>query len=107
MNQACGPWMVPREEFAYLTPLFRVKRGLFGLQFSDQFGNAVDRLVIQASTRNNLEALNLDVDLIALTAHELAPHSRELMFMKSTRMRLICFVFPGIRRRRQTRIGKL
>ena len=69
--------MVPKEELAYLTPLFRVKRGLFGLQFHDQLGNAVERLLIQDSTRNNLKALDLDVDLIALTAHELAPHSRE------------------------------
>ena len=85
MNQACGPWMVPREELAYLTPLFRVKRGLFGFQFGDQLGNAVERLLIQDSTRNNLETLNLYVDLIALTAHELAPHSRELMFMNGLR----------------------
>jgi hypothetical protein len=47
-----------------------VKRGLFGLQFGDQLGNAVERLLIQDSTRNNLEASNLDVDLVALTAHE-------------------------------------
>ena len=85
MNQACGPWMVPRQELACLTPLFRVKRGLFGLQFGDQLGNAVERLLIQHSTRDNLEAPNLDVDLVALTAHELAPHSRELIFMNGLR----------------------
>jgi hypothetical protein len=85
MNQARGPWMVPKEELAYLTPLFRVKRGLFGLQFHDQLGNAVEHLLIQDSTRNNLAALNLDVDLIALTAYELTPPSRELMFMNGRR----------------------
>ena len=85
MNQACGPWMVPGKELAYLIPLFRVRRGLFGFQFGDQLGNAVERLLIQDSTRNNLEALNLDVDLIALTTHLLAPHSRELMFMNGLR----------------------
>nr|ALS88946.1 MetaGeneMark_Unknown Function [uncultured bacterium] len=62
-----------------------MKLGLFGLQFGDQLGNAVERLLIQYSTRNNLEALNLDVDLIALTTHLLAPHSRELMFMNGLR----------------------
>lgn len=61
--------MVPQEKGACLTLLFRVKRGLFRLQFDDQLGNAVQRLLIQYSTRNNLEALNLDVDLIALTTH--------------------------------------
>jgi len=83
--------MVPRKGLA-LTRLFRVKRGLSGLQFGDQLGNAVERLLIQDSTRNILEALNLDVDLIALTAHELAPHSRELMFMNG--LRVICFRYP-------------
>ena len=108
MNQACGPWMVPCKELAYLTPLFRVKRGLFGLQFGDQLGNAVERLLIQHSTRNNLEVPNLDVDLVALTAHELAPHSRELMFMNDLRA---CGYFvacnPEASGRGQTRIGKL
>ena len=52
-----------------LAPLMAIRRGL----------------LIQVSTRNNLEALNLDVDLIALTAHELAPHSREFMFMNGLR----------------------
>jgi hypothetical protein len=62
--------------------------------------------VIQDSTRNNLEALNLDVDLIALTAHELAPHSRELMLMNGLRAANL-FRLPQASGRGQTRIGKL
>jgi hypothetical protein len=46
-----------------------VQSRLLGFKLSDQFGNAIERLLIQHSARDNPEALNLDIDFVALTAH--------------------------------------
>jgi hypothetical protein len=56
-----------------------MERGLLGLQFRDQFGNAIERLLIQHPPCQGLKALNLSINLVALTAHENIPHSRELI----------------------------
>jgi hypothetical protein len=41
----------------------RMKASLFGLQLSDDFGKAVERLLIQYPLRNSAQPLNLPVCL--------------------------------------------
>ena len=80
------------EGLAILNESIQGDARLFRLQFGDQLGNVVERLLIQYSTRNNLKALNLDIDLIELTAHELAPaFARVNVDERCTHMLLICF----------------
>jgi hypothetical protein len=52
---------------------------LWGLQFRDQLGNAIERRLIQHPPCQGLKAHHLSIDLVALTAHETIPHSRELI----------------------------
>ena len=47
-----------------------MESGLLGLEFSDQLGNAIKRLLIQHPACHCPKALNLGIDLVALTAHE-------------------------------------
>ena len=65
--------------------LLRMQGSLFGFQFGNQAGDAIDGLLIQHPASDVLQVPNSRVDFAAMIAHEIFPHWRDVMFMNSLR----------------------
>jgi hypothetical protein len=60
-----------------LTALLPVQGRFLGLQFGNQTGDPVERLLIEHPACYLPKLINLDIDLVTPTAHEAARISRE------------------------------